>query len=124
MATPSFNLTRPEVHMYARVWKFGILPGKIQEFTAAAKSGMEILRREAGFRGLLVMRTGPGEGLEATVVSLWASIEALRNSETPTYQEALVHLLSLCERRPSMREEEVMVCEFASADLDDTVTKF
>jgi hypothetical protein len=55
---------------------------------------------------------------------VWNSIEALRNSETPTYQEALVHFLSLCERHPSMREEEVMVSEFASTDLDDTVTKF
>jgi heme-degrading monooxygenase HmoA len=124
MATPSFSLTRPEVHMYARVWKLVILPGKVEEFTAAAKTGMEILRRQAGFRGLLVLRTGPGEGLEATVVSVWNSIEALRNSETPTYQEALVHFLSLCERHPSMREEEVMVSEFASTDLDDTVTKF
>jgi heme-degrading monooxygenase HmoA len=124
MATPSFSLTRPEVHMYARVWKLVILPGKIEEFTAAAKAGMEILRREPGFRGLLVLRTGPGEGLEATIVSVWNSIEALRNSETPTYQQALVAFLSLCERHPSMREEEVMVSEFASADLDDTVTKF
>ncbi|MGA7791575.1 MAG: antibiotic biosynthesis monooxygenase family protein [Candidatus Acidiferrales bacterium] len=124
MATPSFSLTRPEVQMYARVWKLVILPGKIEEFTAAAKTGMEILQRQAGFHGLLVLRTGPGEGLEATVISVWDSIEALRNSETPAYQEALVHFLSLCERRPSMREEEVMVSEFASANLDDTVTKF
>jgi len=125
MATPSFSLTRPEVHMYARVWKLGILPGKVEEFTATAKAGMEILRPQAGFRGLLVLRSGPGEGLEATLVSMWASIEALRNSETtPAYQQALVHFLSLCERHPSMREEEVMVSEFASTDLDDTVTKF
>ena len=125
MATPSFSLTRPEVHMYARVWKLGILPGKVEEFTATAKAGMEILRPQVGFRGLLVLRSGPGEGLEATLVSMWASIEALRNSETtPAYQQALVHFLSLCERHPSMREEEVMVSEFASADLDDTVTKF
>jgi quinol monooxygenase YgiN len=125
MATPSFSLTRPEVHMYARVWKLGILPGKVEEFTAAAKAAIAILRGQPGFCGLLVLRSGPGEGLEGTIVSMWASIEALRNSETtPAYQQALVHFLSLCERHPFMREEEVMVSEFASADLDDTVTKF
>lgn len=55
---------------------------------------------------------------------MWASMEALRNSGTPAYQDALVRFLSPCERHPFMREEEVMVIEFASADLDDTVTKF
>ncbi len=31
--TQPFKLARPEVHMYARVWKAGILPGKVEEFT-------------------------------------------------------------------------------------------
>ena len=124
MATPSFSLTRPEVHMYARVWKLGILPGKVEEFTAATKAGIAVLRRQPGFCGLLVLRSGPGERLEATVVSMWTSIDALENSETSVFQQTLVHVLSLCERHPFMREEEVMVSEFASANLDDTVTKF
>ena len=55
---------------------------------------------------------------------MWATLEALQNSETSVFQQALVDVLSLCERRPSMREEEVLVSEFASADPDDTVTKF
>jgi heme-degrading monooxygenase HmoA len=110
--------------MYARVWKLGILPGKVEEFTVAAKAGIPILRRQSGFCGLLVLRSGPGERLEATIVSMWATLEALQNSETSVFQQALVDVLSLCERRPSMREEEVLVSEFASADPDDTVTKF
>ena len=110
--------------MYARVWRFVILPGKVEEFTAVAKSAIPILQRQPGFRSLLVLRSGPGEGLEATVVSTWASIDALRDSETSTFQEALARALSVCEPRPSMREEEVMMSEFASHDLDDTVTKF
>jgi heme-degrading monooxygenase HmoA len=110
--------------MYARVWKFVILPGKIEEFAAVIKAAIPILQRQPGFRGLFVLRSGPGEGLEATAVSMWASIDALRDSETAVFQQALVGSLSIVEPHPSLREEEVMVSEFASADLDDTVTKF
>ena len=110
--------------MYARAWKFVILPGKVAEFAVVAKSSIPILQRQPGFRGLLVLRSGPGEGLEATVVSVWASIDALRDSETSVFQQALARAHSVCEPRPSMREEEVVLSEFASENLDDTVTKF
>jgi heme-degrading monooxygenase HmoA len=110
--------------MYARVWKFVILPGKVEEFAAAAKSTIPILRRQPGFCSLLVLRSGPGDKLEATVVSVWDSLVALRDSETSTFQQALAHVLTLCEPRPFLREEEVLVSEFASQDLSDTVTNF
>jgi heme-degrading monooxygenase HmoA len=108
--------------MYARVWKFGILPGKVEEFTVALNSMTPILRRQAGFRGLLVLRSGPGEKLEATAVSAWESLVALRNSENSAFEQALARLLTLCEPHPSMREEEVLVSEFVSQDLTDTAT--
>jgi len=116
--------------MYARVWKLGILPGKVNEFAAATKSAIPILRKQPGFRSLLALRSGPGEMLEATVVSVWDSLVALRNSETSAFQKAIANVLTLCEPRPSMREEEVLVSEFASPtpdntiDPDDTITKF
>lgn len=110
--------------MYARVWKLGILPGKVEEFAVAVNSIRPLLRRQPGFCGLLVLRTGPGEGLEATVISTWASIETLRDSETAVFPQALADYHSYCEHRPVMREEEVVVSEFASEDLDATVTKF
>jgi heme-degrading monooxygenase HmoA len=110
--------------MYARVWKLGILPEKVEEFAAAINSGIPILRRQAGFRGLLVLRGGPEEKLEATVVSVWDSLVALRDSETSAFQQALATVLTFCERRPFMREEEVLVSEFASQDLTDTATKY
>jgi heme-degrading monooxygenase HmoA len=110
--------------MYARVWKFVILPGKIEEFADIVKSAVPLLQGQPGFRGLLVLRSGPGEGLEATAISTWASIDALRDSETGTFKQALARALSVCEPRPSMREEEVVLSEFASAGLDDSVTKF
>jgi heme-degrading monooxygenase HmoA len=110
--------------MYARVWKAGILPGKVEEFAAAINSFRPFLREQPGFRGLLVLRTGPGEGLEATVLSMWSSIDALRNSETPAFQQAVVNIITLCEHRPVMREEEVLLSDFSSDDPDATITKF
>ncbi len=110
--------------MYARVWRVGILPGKVEEFAAAINSGIPNLRRHAGFRGVLVLRGGPGERLEGTMVSAWDSLDALRNSETSEWQEALDRILSYCEHRPFMREEEVLVSEFASRDLSDTTVGF
>jgi antibiotic biosynthesis monooxygenase (ABM) superfamily enzyme len=110
--------------MYARVWKLGIVPGNIEKFAAAVSSIRPLLRRQPGFCGLLVLRTGPGEGLEATVISTWASIDALRNSETLVLKQALVDFQSHCEPHPLMREEEVLVSEFPSSDPDDTVTNF
>ncbi|MGD0906232.1 MAG: antibiotic biosynthesis monooxygenase [Candidatus Acidiferrales bacterium] len=110
--------------MYARVWKFVILPGKVEKFTVACRSAIPILQRQAGFRNLLVLRSGPGEMLEGTVISVWDSLDHLRNSETTAFQEMLARVLALCEPRPSMREEEVLISEIASPDPDDTVTKF
>ena len=110
--------------MYARVWRAGILPGKVDEFTASIESMKPLLRGLPGFVGIFVLRSGPGEALEATVVSMWTSIDTLRNSETPAYQQAVVHVLSFCDRHPVMREEEVLLMELASGDPDKTVTHF
>jgi hypothetical protein len=55
---------------------------------------------------------------------MWVSLEALQDSETPTFRQEVVKFLALCEHRPSMREEEVMLSEFPSNNLDDTVTRF
>lgn len=124
MATPSIARTHPEVRMYARVWRVVILPGKMEELLAITKELMPVLRRHPGFCGLLMLRSGPGERLELTVVSMWTSLEALQDSEDQTYRERLVKFLALCEHRPFMREEEVMMSEFPSGDPDDTITKF
>jgi len=110
--------------MYARVWKFGILPGKVEEFAVVINSMIPTYRRQAGFRGLLVLRGGPGEKLEATAVSAWESLVALRNSENSAFEQLLARILPLCEHHPSMREEEVMVSEFVSQDLTDTATHY
>lgn len=110
--------------MYARVWRFGILPGKIAEFTAALHGFMPLIRQQPGFRGCIALHSGPGEALESTVVSMWSSIDTLRNSETEAYREALVGIVGFCQPHPVMREEEVLLSEIVTDDPDDTVTKF
>jgi heme-degrading monooxygenase HmoA len=110
--------------MYARVWKFGILPEKSEEFDAVAKSVIPSWRQQEGFRALIVVRGGPGEKLEATVVSAWETLEALRNSENSAFQQLLVRVLSCCEPHPSMREEQVLVCEFASPESLDATAAY
>ena len=110
--------------MYARVWKLGILPGNVQEFTASVNSVRPLLRKQPGFCGLLVLRTGSGEALDATVISIWASIDALRDSEAEVLTHTIGDFQAHCEPHPLMREEEVVVTEFPAKDLDDTVTSF
>jgi len=110
--------------MYARVWRAGILPGKVEEFAEAIRSVIPMLRKQPGFRGIIVLRTGPGEELDATVISTWATIDDLRNSETSVFQEGVVPMLATCEPHPLMREEEVVVSDFGIASPDDTVTNF
>jgi heme-degrading monooxygenase HmoA len=109
--------------MYARVWRAGILPGKVEEFTAALKSLRPLLRKQPGFCGLLALRSGPG-ALETTVVSLWASIDDLRNSEATIFQQAALGILSYCEPHPAVREEEVVLSDFTSHNVGDDITKF
>jgi heme-degrading monooxygenase HmoA len=121
---PHIHSAGPEVPMYARVWKFIMLPGKVAEFAAATRDMMPVLRRQPGFCGCIVLRGGPEERLEATVVSAWESLVALRNSENNLFQEGLARIVGLCERHPIMREEEVLVSEFVARDLADTVTDF
>jgi heme-degrading monooxygenase HmoA len=107
--------------MYARVWRVGILPEKVEEFTAALKSARPFLRKQPGFCGLLALRSGPG-ALEATVVALWASIDDLRNSEEAVVQQAALNILSYCEPHPAVREEEVVMSDFPSHHVSDATT--
>ena len=119
ISQPILNFGRLEVPMYARVWRFGILPGKTDEFDSLVKSIVPAWKRMAGFRGLLVMRTGPGEMLDGTVISTWETMEELRGSENKTFQETVARVLSFWEPHPSMREEQVVVSEYPSQGVSD-----
>ena len=102
--------------MYARVWKAQILPGKVDEYESAIKSILPAWRKMAGFHGMLVLRSGSGEMLEATVVSVWNTPDDLRDSENDVFREGVLRVLSTCEPHPSMREEYVVVSDFGHSE--------
>jgi hypothetical protein len=93
--------------MYARVWKFSILPEKVDEFIAASNAVVPLLRQQPGFRNLVVLRGGSVERLEGTAISAWESL-----------------VFSCCQPRPSVREEEVVISEFASPNPSDTTLDY
>jgi len=71
-------------------------------------------RKRAGFRGLVVLRGGQRDAPEATVVSVWESLEALRASESDAFQKAVARALACCKGRAVLQEEEILIWEFAS----------
>ncbi len=98
--------------MHARITRVRILPGKRQQFTADVESLMPALRGQRGYRNALVLRGGEDDRPEATLISVWDSLEDLRASEANMYYyEVLARLFSSCEGYPIMHEEEVLLSE-------------
>jgi heme-degrading monooxygenase HmoA len=52
---------------------------------------MPTLRKLAGFQGAYVGRRDAGEGVELVVVTLWASLDAVREFAGPNIDHAVVH---------------------------------
>jgi heme-degrading monooxygenase HmoA len=101
--------------MYARVTELKVLSGKSDEFTKAVKSLLPELRRQAGFRALVVLRPPKEQAPEVRIVSLWDSHADLKGSEKSLFlYQALSRLVPLCEGFPPIREMEVVVSEFAA----------
>ena len=117
--------------MYARVTHLQILPEKMEEFRRAMETIRPEVRKQAGFRGLVVLREGTTNAPEATSIAMWESLEHLRASEKNLFlYQALSRLLVLCKGFPTIREHEVLACELAPPEtpptqkkgsLDDTV---
>lgn len=97
--------------MYARVWKIRVLPENVERFISACRPAAAANNEREGYRGLLILRGGPLDNPEATVVSLWESLEALRASESDTFQEAVAEALACCEPGAVLREEEILLWE-------------
>lgn len=101
--------------MYARVTDMKVLPGKSDSFTTALKSTLPELRRQEGFRALVVLRQPKSDAPEIRVVSLWDSRADMKGSEKSLFlYQALSRLVPLCEGFPPIREFEVVVSEFAA----------
>ncbi len=104
--------------MHARVTQFQLLPGRLQDFALALDSLVPLLREQAGFRSLIVLRGEPTPGAppQATVISLWDSLEALRASEENLYfYRAMARVIEFSDGFPAIYEHKVLVYESAGA---------
>jgi heme-degrading monooxygenase HmoA len=100
--------------MHARVTQFRILPGKLEEFTQAIHSVVPAVRKQKGFRALLVLRADSGAAPEGQTIAVWDSLEDLRASEKNFFfYSALAKVMACCEGFPAIAEQEVLVSQFA-----------
>ena len=103
--------------MFARVMHIHILPGKLNDLLAAVDSLMPTLKKQAGFRAMMILRSaetpashGNDRDISATSITLWDSMEHMRASEDNMFlYQALARLKEFCKGFPQIREEEVIV---------------
>jgi quinol monooxygenase YgiN len=112
------------VFMYARVWRFSIRPGKIEEFSEAVRTLVPEAKKERGFRGFLVLRGHSDEpNTECTMIGLWQSRAHLRESDQGLFlPRALAHLITCCTGFPLIQEHQVLVDEFTTPTGDQLIT--
>jgi heme-degrading monooxygenase HmoA len=97
--------------MYARVWRVSMLPENVERFASACRSVSVLNKKKVGYRGLCVLRGGPLDHPEVTVVSLWESLSALRASESEVFQKAVAEALGYSLPGAGLREEQILVWE-------------
>lgn len=101
--------------MHARVTHARILPGKLKEFIRAVESMVPLIRKQVGFRALVVLRIKETGSPEATIVSVWDSFNDLKASEKNMFfYQALARTMAFCEGFPTVQEHKVLISEFAA----------
>ena len=100
--------------MHARVTQFTVSPEKLSEFTTLLDAAIPRMRERRGFQALLVLKVEGSNPPDVRVMTIWESQQALRDSENslPFYQ-SLSRALALAKGFPVIREEEVLVYDFA-----------
>lgn len=98
--------------MYARFSEFRVPPEKLQGFVRASKSLIPLLRKETGFRSVLVLR-GDGSPILVRVVTVWDSLEDLKASEDTMFlARALARVAEFSKGFPWIEECDVLVSDF------------
>jgi heme-degrading monooxygenase HmoA len=87
--------------MVARVTRFRIRLGKVEEFATRAEALIAAMDKLAGFRVLLLLRGEEPDGRDATSISVWDSPEDLHNSEN---DELLRELLTDASARSAEKQ--------------------
>lgn len=101
--------------MVARVTHYRIRPGKLEEFTATVQSLTGAMDKLKGFRVLLVLRGDESSGQEAMAMSIWDSVEDMKDTDSDSfYYHVVSKLIGCCESFSPMHEQEVMVSKFAN----------
>jgi quinol monooxygenase YgiN len=102
--------------MYARLWRFTIAPGKLDEFVASVRSLLPEAKKERGFRGFILLRGLIDEPKTyCTMLGLWQSRAHLRASDEGLFlPRALAHLITSCEGYPIIQEQDVLLSEIFS----------
>ena len=102
--------------MYARTWRFTILPGKLDEFVESVRTLLPEAKKERGFRGFVLLRSLMDEPkTQCTMLGLWHSREHLRSSDEGLFlSRALAHLITCCEGYPVIQEQDVLLSEIFS----------
>ena len=101
--------------MVARVTHYRIRPGKLEEFTATVQSLTAEMDKLKGFRVLLVLRGDESSGQEAMAMSIWDSVEDMKDTDSDSfYYHVVSKLIGCCESFSPMHEQEVMVSKFAN----------
>jgi heme-degrading monooxygenase HmoA len=101
--------------MVARVTHYRIRPGKLEEFSATVQSLTAAMDKLKGFRVLLVLRGDDSSGQEAMAMSIWDSVEDMKDSDSDSfYYHVVSKLIGCCESFSPMHEQEVLVSKFAN----------
>ncbi len=99
--------------MYARTWRFTILPGKLEDFTDLVRTLLPEARKERGFRGFIVLRSiFKDSRIRCTMIGFWQSRAHLRASDEGLFlPRALAHLITCSEGYPVIQEQEVLLSD-------------
>ncbi len=103
--------------MHARVWRVHMLPGKTEEFKAALMALSEQARRQTGYRGFLLLGPAGADAPDTTIIALWESFDAMRESERNLFlTQALAHVFRFSDGLPLIIERPVLTSDFRAAE--------
>jgi heme-degrading monooxygenase HmoA len=101
--------------MHARVTQFSIPSEKVDDFIEALSSALPLMRQRKGFQALLVLRVEKSNPPDVRVMTIWESQQALHDSENNiSFYQALARALAFAKGFPIIREEEVVLHDFAN----------
>jgi quinol monooxygenase YgiN len=101
--------------MHARVTQFSVPSEKLNDFTESLVTAVPLMRQRKGFVALLVLRVELSNPPDVRVMTIWESQQALQESENNLYfYQALTRALAFAKGFPVIREEEVVLYDFAN----------